>query len=45
MHISMFNLKLYKEAEKEFRIVQLNNYRSEECEKYLSLIELIIKNK
>ncbi|MBL4668480.1 MAG: hypothetical protein JKY30_04380 [Flavobacteriales bacterium] len=43
--VSKFNLKLYKEAEKEFRIVQLNNYRSEECEKYLSLIELIIKNK
>ncbi len=39
--VSKFNLKLYSNAESDFKRSQLNNYRPEECEKYLSLIRLI----
>jgi len=42
--VSKFHIKLYKEAEIDFKTAQKNNFRSDECEKYLSLIKLIINH-
>ncbi|PCJ00139.1 MAG: hypothetical protein COB15_03115 [Flavobacteriales bacterium] len=43
--VCKFNIKLYEDAVTDFEKSQTNNYRSEECEKYLSLINLISQNK
>ena len=39
--VTKFNIKLYSSAASDFKKSLSNNYRSEECEKYLSLIRLI----
>lgn len=42
--VCKFNIKLYIDAESDFEKSQINNYRSDECEKYLSLIKLLAQN-